>query len=187
MSKILAVNGSPRADGNTAHMLRAVLAILEELGHETEFYQAGGRPVTGCLGCNACFRDKGTCVTKDWVLEELYPKLLAADAIVIGSPTYFANVTTEIKAVIDRVGVIARRGGFLFARKVGAGVTAARRAGGLHTVDAINHLFLNNDMVVAGSIYWNLGIAKEPGEYEGDAEGVSTMEHLAQNIHRLLR
>jgi multimeric flavodoxin WrbA len=185
MSKILAINGSPRKEGNTAQMLRAVLETCAAAGVETEFYQAGGRPLRGCQACGGCARHIGRCAVDDW-LNELYPKMAAADAIVLGSPTYFGDLTPELKAVIDRAGFVSRRDGMRFRRKIGAGVCAVRRAGSLHVLDSIQHFFLLNDMVVPGSTYWNMSLALEPGEFSQDREGVETMRRLGENIAWLL-
>lgn len=186
MGKVLAINGSPRPKGNTAQMLRTVLDICTAAGHETELYQAGGRPVRGCTACGACrVTHKGRCAIDDWV-NELYPKMVAADAILMGSPVYFTDLTAELKAVIDRTGYVSRGDGLSLSRKIGAGVAAVRRAGGIHTLDSINHFFQINDMVVPGSSYWNMSLCKDPEDYERDAEGVRTMERLGENVVWLL-
>ncbi|GHV33620.1 flavodoxin family protein [Clostridia bacterium] len=178
---VLAINGSPRKEGNTAQMLNTVLKVCEKAGHATELYQAGGRGVSGCRACGGCSRRKGRCAIDDWV-NEVYPKMAAADAIILGSPTYFADLTPEIKALIDRTGFIAMYEGKRFSRKIGAAVAAVRRAGAVHTMDSMNHFFLINDMVVPGSTYWNMSLAMNPGDYERDEEGVETMERLGENI-----
>jgi multimeric flavodoxin WrbA len=184
-SEVLAINGSPRTDGNTAAMLNAVLAVCREAGHGTELYQAGGKPVRGCLACGGCGSHKGRCATDDWI-NELYPKMARADAIIIGSPTYFSDLTPETKAVIDRTGYISRSDGMKFSRKIGAGVAAVRRAGSIHVIDSINHFFLINDMIIPGSTYWGMSLARDKGEYENDGEGVKTMKRLGENIVWLL-
>ena len=180
-TKILAINGSPHPDGNTAHMLRAALEPCAEAGFETEFYQAGGRPVRGCVSCGGCAGHIGRCAIDDW-MNELYPKMAAADALLLGSPTYFSDVTPEIKAIIDRTGFISRRDGMRFGRKIGAAVAAVRRAGSIHALDTMNHFFLLNEMLVPGSSYWNMGFGLGPGEFEADEEGVRTMRRLGENI-----
>lgn len=185
MSKIIAINGSPRKDGNTAAMLKTAMAVCEKAGHETELYQAGGKPVRGCLACGGCGTHVGRCATDDWV-NEVYAKMAEADAILIGSPTYFADLTPEIKAVIDRTGYISRRDGMKFSRKIGAGVSAVRRAGSIHTIDSINHFFLINDMIVPGSSYWGMSLSRDIGAFAADDEGVKTMERLGENIVWLL-
>jgi len=181
MPKILAVNGSPRVEGNTAQMLKTVLEVCERAGFETELYQAGGKPVRGCMACRKCSQDKGRCAIDDW-MNELYPKMSEADAILLGSPTYFADLTPELKAVIDRCGYLARNAGSVLSRKIGAGVSAVRRAGGTHTLDSIQHFFLINDMIIPGSSYWNMSLSRDLGDYEKDAEGVRTMQRLGENI-----
>jgi multimeric flavodoxin WrbA len=183
--KVLAVNGSPREYGNTAEMLKTVLGVCGAARHETELYQAGSRPVRGCMGCGGCSKHRGRCAIDDW-MNELYPKMEAADAILLGSPTYFSDLTPELKAVIDRCGYIARNEGMAFNRKIGAAVSAVRRAGAIHTLDSIQHFFLINGFVVPGSTYWNMSIARKPGEYLSDEEGVETMKSLGANIVWLL-
>ena len=185
MSKVLAINGSPNKDGNTAHMLKSVLDVCALAGHQTELYQAGGKTVRGCVACGGCASHAGRCAIEDW-MNELYAKMKEADAILLGSPTYFADLTSETKAVIDRTGFVSRRDGNAFSRKIGAGVSAVRRAGSIHVLDSINHFFLINDMVVPGSSYWNMSLAREPGEYEKDGEGAQTMRRLGENIVWLL-
>jgi len=183
--KIFALNGSPRKEGNTFHMLTTVLDVCKEAGFETEIYQAGGLAVRGCLACGNCGNHKGRCATDDWV-NEVYQKMKAADAIVIGSPTYFADLTAETKAVIDRCGYISRRDDMAFSRKIGAAVSAVRRAGGIHTLDSIQHFFLINDMIVPGSSYWNMSLSRDLGDYDKDEEGIKTMRRLGKNIVWLL-
>ena len=185
MGRVIAVNGSPRKDGNTEHMLRTVLKVCAEAGHETELYQAGGRAVRGCLACGGCGKHLGRCATDDWV-NELYAKMVKADAVLLGSPTYFADLTPEIKAIIDRAGFMSRHDGMKFSRKIGAGVSAVRRAGSIHVLDSINHFFYISDMIVPGSSYWNMSQCRDIGEYEQDEEGIETMERLGENITWLL-
>ena len=185
MSIILAINGSPRKDGNTAHMLQTVLDVCAEAGHQTELYQAGGRAVRGCLACGGCGNHVGRCATDDWI-NELYPKMAEADVLLLGSPTYFADLTPEIKAVIDRTGFISRSDGTRFSRKIGAGICAVRRAGGIHVLDSINHFFLINNMIVPGSSYWNMSLSRDMGDYQKDKEGINTMKRLGENIVWLL-
>jgi len=187
MACILAINGSPRHKGNTAQMLNTVLGVCKEAGYETDLFQAGGRSVKGCLACSSCFtKHPGKCVTDDWI-GELYIKMKEADAIILGSPTYFSDLTPEIKAIIDRCGYLARSEDNPLSRKIGAAVSAVRRAGGVHTLDSMQHFFLISDMVVVGSTYWNMSIARVIGDYEKDSEGVETMTRLGENIVWLLK
>lgn len=184
--KVLAINGSPRKDGNTARMLGAVLTICKNSGCETELFQAGGREVRGCMACLGCRENKNACVIDDW-MNELYLKMLHADAIILGSPTYFSDITPEIKAVMDRCGYISRNAGSSFSRKIGAAVCAARRAGALHTLNTMQHFFYINDMVQPGSSYWNMSLSRNLGDFERDEEGINTMNRLGENIVWLLQ
>jgi multimeric flavodoxin WrbA len=186
--KVIAFNGSPRKDGNTAVLIQYVLEELRREGIETELFQFAGKEIRGCIACYKCFdnRDKRCAVDKD-VLNTCIEKMLAADGIVLGSPTYFTDVTAEMKALIDRAGLVAKANDDMFRRKVGAAVVAVRRAGSTHVFDSINHLFFISQMIVPGSIYWNLGIGMEKGEVEKDEEGVRTMKILGENMAWLLK
>jgi multimeric flavodoxin WrbA len=184
--KILAINGSPRPAGNTYNMLKTVLDLCSSAGIETELYQAGGLPVRGCLACLGCATHTGRCATDDWV-NEVYQKMKHADAILIGSPTYVSDLSAEIKALIDRVSYVSRRDGMSMSRKVGAAVTAVRRAGGVCTLDSIQHFFLLNDMIVPGSTYWNMSLARDLNDYDSDEEGKKTMVRLGENIVWILQ
>jgi len=185
MMKVFAVNGSPRHDGNTAGMLKTVLSVCGEAGLQTELYQAGGKAVRGCTACGKCRNHPGRCAIDDWV-NEVYAKMKEADAVLLGSPTYFSDLTPELKAVIDRCGYVSRSDGMSLSRKIGAAVSAVRRAGGIHTLDSIQHFFLINDMIIPGSIYWNMSLSRVPGDYENDEEGIDTMRRLGENIVWLL-
>jgi len=186
---VVAFSGSARKDGNTAMLVRHLLDTLEEEGVATELLQLAGKKVRGCTACMKCAEIKdGTCPgIRDHISEECIPRALAADGIVIASPVYFADVTAETKALIDRLGYATRQGGNRLARKVGAAVVVNRRAGAIHAFDTINHLFLISEMVVVGSSYWNLGVGRAPGDVESDAEGLRTMETLGRNMAWALR
>jgi multimeric flavodoxin WrbA len=182
--KVVAFSGSARRNGNTAALVGHVFAELEAAGVECELVQLAGKKVRGCTACGDCGKTlTGNCTgVRDFISEECIPKALAADGIIVASPVYFADVSAETKALIDRLGYASRQGGNRLARKVGAGVAAVRRAGAIHALDSINHLFLISEMVVVGSSYWNLGIGREVGDVEADAEGVRTMQTLGRNM-----
>ena len=181
--KVIAFNGSPRKNGNTYHMLKMVLEEVEKEGIETELVQVGGTKISPCLACMKCFTNKDKkCVQKNDIVNEMFVKMMEADAIVIGSPTYFAGVTPEIKAFMDRTFYLAIANGRVFRQKLGAAVAAERRAGAVSVVDTINHYFGISGMYSAGSRYWNLGIGRAEGEVVKDEEGVDTMRQLGQNI-----
>lgn len=186
--KVVAFNGSPRTEGNTYHMIKALFAGLEKEGVETELVQVGGKPIRGCVACGKCRENKdGKCVIKGDVLNECVAKMAAADGIVIGSPTYFSDVTAEIKALIDRAGFVSRGNNFMLRRKLGAAVCVARRAGATRVFNSINHFFLISQMIIPGSNYWNMGMGLGPGDVLEDEEGIETMRVLAENMAWLLK
>lgn len=181
--KAIAINGSPRKGGNTEILLRTVLEVLGEAGWDTELVQVGGTAIRGCRACYACFQAKNSqCGQKDDGFNECFAKMVQANAIILGSPTYFSDVSSEMKALLDRAGLVALANGGLFRRKIGASVVAVRRGGGTHAFDSMNHMFLMSGAIIPGSTYWNLGYGLDKGEVKKDAEGLRNMEDLGQTI-----
>ena len=186
--KVVAFNGSARKDGNTAILIRKVLSELEAEGIETELFQFAGKKIRGCIACGQCFKNlDGRCAVDNDVANECIEKMAQADGIILGSPTYFSDVTAEMKALIDRAGFVARANAFMLKRKIGASVVAVRRAGAIPTFDSMNHFFLIGQMIVVGSSYWNVGFGLAKGEVEQDEEGLETMQTLGQNMAWLLK
>ncbi len=186
--KVVAINGSARRDGNTAILIKRALQELEAEGIKTEMIELAGRRIRGCTACYKCFdnKDKKCAVTEDAV-NEYIARMLEADGIILASPTYFADLSSELKAVIDRAGLVARANDNMFRRKVGAAIVAVRRAGAIHAFDSINHFFLISEMIVPGSSYWNIGFGLKQGDAENDEEGLETMRQLGKNMAWLLR
>lgn len=181
--KVLAINGSPRKNGNTALLLHEALAPLREAGWEVEAVQLGGKKIQGCRGCGKCAELKnGRCVFDNDILNELLQKMLAADAMILGTPCYFTDMSAELKALVDRAGYVAYVNGGLFQGKIGAAVVAAGRAGATHAYDSINHMFLMSRMLVPGSTYWNVGFGHAEGEAAKDTFAIENMRHLGRAI-----
>lgn len=186
--KVVAFNGSPRKGGNTEILIRMVFAELEKEGIETELVQLGGRKIRGCQACYRCVEKMNKrCAMEDDIANQCIEKMLEADGIILGSPTYHADVTAELKALIDRSGLVSGANGGMFKRKVGAAVVAVRRAGAIHVFNTINIFFTISQMIVPGSCYWNLGIGRNIGEVEEDEEGINIMQVLGQNMAWLLK
>ncbi|MCX5904713.1 MAG: flavodoxin family protein [Proteobacteria bacterium] len=186
--KVVAFNGSPRKGGNTEQAIETIFRELQAEGIATELIQIGGQPIHGCTACYQCVANKDKqCVIKNDELNSYVAKMIEADGIIIGSPVYFSNVTTEVKALIDRAGLVGRANDNLWKRKVGAAAVAVRRAGGTFTFSAINFFFFISEMIVPGSNYWNLGIGRDPGEIQNDEEGIATFKRLGQNMAWLLK
>ena len=181
--KIIGINGSPRKLGNTEILIKTVFEELEKEGIETEFIQLGGKLVHGCTACLKCREiQDGRCHIKNDFLNEVISKMIEADGIILGSPVYFADITTEMKALIDVAGYVARGNGHLLKRKVGAAVIVERRGGALHAFETMNNFFLINQMIVPGSSYWNFAFGAKPGDVLNDAEGIQTMKTLGKNM-----
>ena len=186
--KVVAFNGSARKGGNTAILLRYVLKELEKQAVQTELVELSGVTIHGCLACRKCStRKDGRCSQTDDMGNFCIDKMAEADGILLGSPTYVADVTPTIKALIDRACLVSKANSGMFRHKVGAAVVAVRRAGAIHAFDALNHFFLINEMIVPGSSYWNIGIGWDVGDVEKDAEAIQTMEVLGRNMAWLLR
>jgi multimeric flavodoxin WrbA len=186
--KVVAFNGSPREKGNTFQSLTVVLEELRKEGIETELIQVGGKSIHGCTACYKCFKNKDReCALKDDELNSYLKKMIEADGIIIGSPVYFSNVSSEIKALMDRAGFVARANDNVLKRKVGAAVVSVRRAGATFAFSAINFFFFIHEMIVPGSSYWNLAIGREPGEVLKDEEGMKTFKTLGQNTAWVLK
>ena len=185
--KVTAFNGSPRKNGNTSALIKKVFEPLEKAGIECELVSFAGKEVKGCKACGKCRvnLDK-RCVMDDDIVNDCIEKMLESDGIIIGSPTYFATLNAETKALIDRAGFVAKGNDHMFRRKVGLAVAAVRRAGSMNVFQAINNFYLINEMIIPGSIYWNMGIGKKEGEVDNDEEGMNIMEILGENTAWLL-
>jgi multimeric flavodoxin WrbA len=186
--KVIAFNTSVRKDGNTAILIKQVFKELESSGIKTELIQLAGHKICGCIACGQCSITKNNkCAIADDLVNEYVAKMVQADGIIIGSPTYFADCTAGAKALIERAGVVSRANNNLFKRKIGAAVVAVRRSGAIHAFDSINHFFTISEMIIVGASYWNVGIGREIGEVANDQEGLNTMSVLGKNMVWLLK
>lgn len=186
--KVLAINGSPREGGNTELLLKEVLKSIEAEGIDTALIKIGASGIKPCMACGACFESKNRkCIINDDIFNGIFEEMVSADAIILGSPTYFAGMTPELKSLIDRSGYVARANGGLFKHKVGAAVVAQRRGGATSVLESIYFMFLMSQMFVAGSTYWNFGCGRSQGEVLEDAEAMENMANLGENIAWLLK
>ena len=184
----IAINGSPRTGGNTELLLKEVLDELQTSGWETELVKVGGTAIRGCIACQMCFENKdGQCAVKSDNFNDIFTKMLKADAMILGSPTYFAAVSADLKALIERAGYVAYANNHAFSGKLGAAVVAARRGGATHAYDTINHMFQMSRMILPGSTYWNMGFGLAKGDVLEDEEGLANMRHLGKCIDWLGR
>ena len=187
--KVVALNGSARKDGNTAILLSWVLDELRAENIETEVIQLAGERISGCIACYQCMKTKDyRCAIQTDRVNDTLQKMREAEGILLGSPTYIANITAGLKAILERATIVCRANGAdMFKRKAGAGVVAVRRAGAFQAFDAMNAFFLINQMIVVGSSYWNVGLGRNVGEVNSDLEGAQTMKVLGQNMAWLLK
>ncbi|MDD2462970.1 MAG: flavodoxin family protein [Desulfobulbus sp.] len=186
--KVVAFNGSARKNGNTAMMINYMFEELTKEGIETEMVQLSGEHPHGCIACYQCFKKKdGRCIVDLDCINSCIEKMVEADGIVLASPTYFADISTEMKALIDRCGMVSRANGDLYKRKVGAAIVTQRRGGGIHAFDTMNHFFTIGQMIIVGSSYWNMGFGREKGEVANDTEAISVMHDLGKNMAWLLK
>ena len=187
--KVIAINGSPKANGNTAQALQVLLGEVEKKGIETELVTIGGQTIAGCIGCGACREAKnGCCVAfQHDAVNELMPKLVAADAIVLGSPTYFAGINGTMKSFLDRVFFVALSNGGLFRLKFGAATVVLRRGGGTAAFDELNKYFQIAEMTIASGCYWSAIHGRTPGELLQDLEGLRILRVQGKNLAYLLQ
>lgn len=186
--KVLAINGSPKADGNTYFALKTAAAELQKEGIEVEILHVGHHEIRGCTACGQCARNKNEkCVLPGDHVNEWIQKMKAADGILLGSPVHYSSIGASMKAFLDRAFYVSGANGSLFRHKVGATVVAVRRSGGVTTFDQMNHYVLYSEMLVPTSNYWNVIHGAKPGEAGQDEEGVQIMRVLGKNMAWLLK
>ena len=179
----IAICGSPRKDGNTEILLKRCLTALDKHGVKGEFVPLAGKRIEPCRACGQCAKKKDkTCSLKDDDFHPIFEKMQAAGIIVVGSPVYFGSATPEMMALLDRAGYVTRVGENPFSRKIGGPIVVARRAGHNFTYAQLLYWFMINDMVVPGSIYWNIAFGRGIGEVENDDEGLRTVDRFAENL-----
>jgi multimeric flavodoxin WrbA len=186
--KVVALNASARKDGNTAILLNLVLDEIKKEDIQTELIQMAGQSIAGCRACYKCFQNKDRrCAVKKDILNDLIEKMEDADGILLGSPTYFSDVSAGMRAFIERCGFVARANDYMFQRKVGAAVVAVRRAGAIPAFNSMNLFLHYMQMVMPGASYWSIGIGRDQGDVLKDLEGIQTMKNLGENMAWLLK
>jgi multimeric flavodoxin WrbA len=183
--KVIGFNGSPRKDGNTTTLMGYLLREIEKEGIETELVQLSAKKIYGCLACYKCFKNQDRrCAVKKDATNDYIEKMTQVQGIVLGSPSYFQDVTAEMKALIDRAGFVGLANGKMYKNKVGASISCFRRTGGMHTIETMNHFFFSNELIIAGRA---LSVARDKGEVEKDEEGVQSAQTLGQKIAWLVK
>ena len=186
--KVIAINGSPRAEGNTYTAIMLVAEELAQQGVDTEVLHIGNEDIQGCTACGGCIRNRDErCVLPGEIVNEAIQKFKEADGILIASPVHYAAVAGTMKSFLDRVFYVGGVNGGLFRHKVGASLVAVRRSGGLPAFDQLNNFLLYAEMLIPSSHYWNVIHGARPGEALQDAEGVQIMRVLGRNMAWLLQ
>lgn len=186
MTDVLAINGSPRKNGNTSVLIGHLVEELEEVGFTTEEVNLGGRVARGCTACMRCLENQdGRCAFDDDIVNTCIEKMINADGIILASPVYFLDVTAEMKGLIDRAGFVARVNRDLFSRKAGVAVTVMRRAGAATTVNTMVNFMLYSGMIIPGKPV--IGVGNEMGEVRHDEEGIRRAHETGKAMAWLLR
>ncbi len=186
--KVIAINGSPRKEGNTAYALQTMGEIFTQQGIDFDILHVGNKAVRGCLACGQCAKNKDEqCIIQSDPVNEWIQAMKDADGIILGSPVYYSGVNGTMKCFLDRAFYVAGSNGNLFRHKVGASVVAVRRSGGSATFDCLNHYLLYSEMIVASSNYWNIIHGRTAGEAAQDEEGKQILEVLANNMAWIIK
>jgi multimeric flavodoxin WrbA len=185
MTNVIAINGSPRSNGNTSILMRHIMEELENAGIATEEVNLGGRVARGCTACMECREmQDGHCVYDDDIVNTCIDKMVEADGIILGSPVYFLDVTAEMKGLIDRAGFVAMANRDIFRRKVGVAVTVMRRAGAITTLNTMMNFMVYSGMIVPGKPV--TGVGNEIGAVKEDEEGIRRAHDTGKTMAWLL-
>ncbi|MDE6132098.1 MAG: flavodoxin family protein [Oscillospiraceae bacterium] len=184
--KVIGINGSARKDGNTSLLIGKAFEALNKNGIETELIQLSGKKIAPCRACFTC-GGKNKCSFANDDFYEIFEKMLSADGIILGSPVYAANISAAMQALLERAAVVESMNNGLFKHKAGAAVAAVRRGGALNVVDAMTHFFMNKEMYIVGSTYWNMVYGRIVGEVLEDSEGMENMYNIGENMAFLLK
>ncbi|HUN54850.1 MAG TPA: flavodoxin family protein [Smithella sp.] len=183
--KVIGFNGSPRKDGNTSALMGYLFREIEKEGVKTEIIQLAAKKIHGCIACYKCFENQDKqCAVKNDAANDYIKKMISAQGIVLASPSYFQDVTAEMKALIDRAGFVGLANGKIYKNKVGASLSCFRRTGGMHTVETMNHFFFGNELIIAGR---SLSVARDKGDMEKDLEGLESARALGKKIAWMLK
>jgi len=182
--KVVAINGSPKNNGNTAQLIDTIAQELAKENITTEVLHIGNKTIRGCFGCGACAKNKDErCVAKDDAyVNECIQKMKEADGILIGTPVHWAGIAKTMKSFLDRAFYVSSANGNLFRHKVGASIVAVRRSGGVSTFDAMNHYLTYGEMIMPTTNYWNVAHGRVPGEVHEDLEGMQIARVLGKNM-----
>jgi multimeric flavodoxin WrbA len=184
VSKVILLSASPRKDGNTARLIDECAGVIAAAGLEVETVSLAGMRINSCIACGRC-AELGEC-SQDDGLNEIISKLKDAQGFVIGSPVYFGTARGDLMSALQRIGMVSKSGSGFLSRMVGGPIAVARRGGHTASIQEMLMFYLINDMVVAGSTYWNMVFGRLPGEAMDDQEGLATVRRFAENVAWLI-
>ena len=188
MMKVVAINGSPKKEGNTWHAIQLVAAELEKEGIETEILHVGNKLIQGCIACGVCAKNKNEqCALTNDVVNEYIRKMKSGDGIILGTPVHYAAIGGTMKSFLDRVFYVSGTNGGLLRHKVGASVVALRRSGGVPAFNQLNNYLHYAEMLIPNANYWNVMHGAKPGEVLQDLEGQQIMRVLGKNMAWLMK
>lgn len=179
--KIIGINGSSRTNGNSFILLNIILDYLNAHDIYTEIINLYGLEINSCQACFAC-KGKKLCPTISDDFNSVFKNMLDSDGIILASPVYSADISAKMKLLLDRSAVVVATNPGIFKYKIGVSIAAVRRAGGMTAIDTMNHFFLNKEMIIIGSTYWNMVYGNKIGEVLHDDEGIRNMKNIAENI-----
>ncbi|KAJ5074272.1 nad(p)h-dependent fmn-containing oxidoreductase ywqn-related [Anaeramoeba ignava] len=189
--KVIGFNGSPKARGNTWWMLTKMFDVFKDNGVETELVHIGNKKIHGCMHCMQCV-GQGKCTIDTDIVNESVEKIKKSDGMILATPVYFAGPSGQMKLFMDRVAFVAAMNrdkdghNFLY-RKVGAGISVHRRAGGTNTLSQLNYFYGINGSIIPGSKYWNFTVGLNPGDSQNDDEGTKNLVDLADQMVWLMK
>lgn len=185
--KVLGINGSARKDSHTTRLMKYIFEELNKEGIETKLITLYDKKINPCHACWAC-QGRKNCVYQD-DFHDVFNQMMEADGMILGSPVYMANISSSMQALLERAAVVldVNKENLSMKYKVGASIVSLRRGGGLNAVDAMNHFFLNHEMIVVGSTYWNMVYSQLSREAEMDLEGIENMKNIGQNMACILK
>lgn len=186
MRKVIILNASPRAGGNTEILCRRCAESIEENGCEAEIISFRGKSFKSCIACNTCKEKKGECAIKDDGLNEIIEKIKGADGLIVASPVYFGTARGDLMSAIQRISMVSYGGDRFLSGMVGGPIAVARRGGHTATIQELLMFYFINDMIVAGSDYWNMAFGKAPGEVEEDSEGLAVVGKFGANVAKII-
>lgn len=185
--KVLGINGSARKDSHTTRLMKYIFEELNKEGIETKLITLYDKKINPCHACWAC-QGRKNCVYQD-DFHDVFNQMMEADGMILGSPVYMVNISSSMQALLERAAVVldVNKENLSMKYKVGASIVSLRRGGGLNAVDAMNHFFLNHEMIVVGSTYWNMVYSQLSREAEMDLEGIENMKNIGQNMACILK